>query len=56
MFSYPVYQYIVSSYFFTVYEIKLGTIENADTADVEWVHRPYMITAKKRRHLAAPPE
>ncbi|XP_072026379.1 U3 small nucleolar ribonucleoprotein protein IMP4-like [Amphiura filiformis] len=36
-----------------LYEIKLGTIENAATADVEWVHRPYMNTAKKRRHLAA---
>ena len=46
----------MSLLFLTVYEIKLGTIENADTADVEWVHRPYMNTAKKRRHLAAPPE
>ena len=42
-------------YFFplTVYEIKLGTLENASTADVEWVARPYMNTAKKRRHLTS---
>ena len=43
-------------YFFsplTVYEIKLGTLENASTADVEWVARPYMNTAKKKRHLAS---
>ena len=35
-----------------VYEIKLGTIDNADTADSEWKLRPYMNTAKKREFLA----
>ena len=34
-----------------VYQIILGTIDNADSADVEWVYRPYMNTAKKRRFL-----
>ncbi|KAI8866992.1 Brix-domain-containing protein [Ramicandelaber brevisporus] len=32
------------------YEIRLGTVDNAD-ADVEWVLRPYMRTAKKRDQL-----
>lgn len=35
-----------------LYEIKLGTIEMADTADSEWRLRPYMNTAKKRQFLA----
>jgi U3 small nucleolar ribonucleoprotein protein IMP4 len=35
-----------------LYEIKLGTIDNADTADSEWKLRPYMNTAKKRQLLA----
>ena len=39
-------------YIFSVYKILQGTLENADTADVEWVLRPYMNTAKKRRFLA----
>ncbi|KAK3612063.1 hypothetical protein CHS0354_021751 [Potamilus streckersoni] len=33
------------------YQIILGTIETADSADVEWVYRPYMNTTKKRRFL-----
>ena len=32
------------------YMIKLGTLDQAD-ADVEWVLRPYMNSAKKRRAL-----
>ncbi|XP_022095938.1 U3 small nucleolar ribonucleoprotein protein IMP4-like isoform X1 [Acanthaster planci] len=35
-----------------LYEIRLGTIEKEDPGDTEWVSRPYMNTAKKRRHLA----
>jgi len=35
-----------------LYEIKLGTIDNATAADVEWVFRPYMNTARKRRFLS----
>ena len=35
---------------FTVYEIKLGTVDIAE-ADSEWVARPYMNTAKKRAIL-----
>lgn len=35
------------------YEIRLGTLEQAE-ADVEWVLRPYMNTAKKRSQLSAP--
>jgi len=35
-----------------LYEIKLGTIDNADTAESEWKLRPYMNTAKKRQFLA----
>ncbi|KAL3852576.1 hypothetical protein ACJMK2_016197 [Sinanodonta woodiana] len=34
-----------------LYQIILGTIETADSADVEWVYRPYMNTTKKRRFL-----
>ena len=34
-----------------VYEIKLGTVEQAE-AEVEWRLRPYMNTAKKRKHLS----
>jgi U3 small nucleolar ribonucleoprotein protein IMP4 len=33
-----------------LFQIKLGTIEQAD-ADTEYVLRPYMNTAKKRRLL-----
>ncbi|CAF0736783.1 unnamed protein product [Brachionus calyciflorus] len=35
-----------------LYEIKLGTIDNVDTADSEWKLKPYMNTAKKREFLA----
>ncbi|XP_050399207.1 U3 small nucleolar ribonucleoprotein protein IMP4 [Patella vulgata] len=35
-----------------IYQIIQGTIENTATADVEWVHRPYMNTAKKRKFLS----
>lgn len=38
--------------FLLVYEIRLGTIDQADAADVEWVNRPYMNTAKKRKYLS----
>ncbi|XP_030856046.1 U3 small nucleolar ribonucleoprotein protein IMP4 [Strongylocentrotus purpuratus] len=34
-----------------LYEIRLGTIDQSNTAEVEWVSRPYMNTAKKRKHL-----
>jgi U3 small nucleolar ribonucleoprotein protein IMP4 len=37
---------------FLVYEIKLGTLDTADTADSEWKLRPYMNTAKKRQFLS----
>jgi U3 small nucleolar ribonucleoprotein protein IMP4 len=37
---------------YLVYDIKLGTLDNADTADSEWRLRPYMNTAKKRQYLA----
>ena len=33
-----------------LYKIMLGTIDHTD-ADTEWVHRPYMNTAKKKRNL-----
>lgn len=35
----------------TPYEIKLGTIDVADSADSEWSLRPYMRSAKKRKYL-----
>ncbi|CAM9972032.1 unnamed protein product [Lampetra fluviatilis] len=35
-----------------LYEIKLGTLDNAATAEVEWRWRPYMNTAKKRKFLS----
>lgn len=35
-----------------LYEIKLGTLDMADTADSEWKLRPFMNTAKKRQHLS----
>lgn len=37
--------------FCLVYMIKLGTLENETTADVEWRHHAYTHTAKKRRFL-----
>lgn len=35
-----------------VYMIKLGTLENESTAEVEWRHHPYTHTAKKRKFLS----
>lgn len=35
-----------------LYQIKLGTLESADTADTEWMLRPFMNTASKRRFLS----
>lgn len=35
-----------------LYQIKLGTLESAETADTEWILRPYMNTAAKRRYLS----
>ncbi|XP_068166672.1 U3 small nucleolar ribonucleoprotein protein IMP4 isoform X1 [Antennarius striatus] len=35
-----------------LYMIKLGTLENESTADVEWRHHGYTHTAKKRRFLS----
>ncbi|XP_039251553.2 U3 small nucleolar ribonucleoprotein IMP4-like [Styela clava] len=34
-----------------LYEIKLGTLDQADAADTEWRLHPYMNTAKKRKFL-----
>lgn len=34
-----------------IYKIILGTLDNEDSADVEWVFRPYMNTTKKRKFL-----
>lgn len=33
-----------------LYSIKLGTIDQTD-AEVEWVSKPYMNTAKKKRFM-----
>lgn len=38
--------------FLLVYMIKLGTLENESTADVEWRLHGYTHTAKKRRFLS----
>ncbi|XP_055617110.1 U3 small nucleolar ribonucleoprotein protein IMP4 [Toxorhynchites rutilus septentrionalis] len=35
-----------------LYQIKLGTLDQLDAADTEWVYRPYMNTAAKRRFLS----
>ncbi|XP_055525893.1 U3 small nucleolar ribonucleoprotein protein IMP4 [Wyeomyia smithii] len=35
-----------------LYQIKLGTLDELDAADTEWVYRPYMNTAGKRRFLS----
>lgn len=37
---------------FSVYMIKLGTLENETTADVEWRLHSYTRTAKKRKFLS----
>lgn len=34
------------------YQIKLGTLDVAADADIEWVYRPYQRTAKKRSFLS----
>lgn len=34
-----------------VYQIILGTLDTVSSSDVEWVYRPYMNTAKKRKFL-----
>lgn len=35
-----------------LYHIKLGTVDEEKAADTEWVYRPYMNTAAKRRFLS----
>lgn len=35
-----------------LYEIKLGTLDTADSAETEWALRPYMNTSVKRRFLS----
>ncbi|XP_076448318.1 U3 small nucleolar ribonucleoprotein IMP4-like [Babylonia areolata] len=35
-----------------LYQLIRGTLEEANMADVEWVHRPFMNTARKRKFLA----
>lgn len=35
-----------------LYQIKLGTLDEVKAADTEWVLKPYMNTAKKRRFLS----
>ncbi|KAI4479371.1 hypothetical protein M0804_011156 [Polistes exclamans] len=35
-----------------LYQIKLGTLDNASAADTEWALRPYMNTTHKRRFLS----
>ncbi|ELT99436.1 hypothetical protein CAPTEDRAFT_19360 [Capitella teleta] len=35
-----------------LFKIVLGTIEMADSADIEWVYKPYMRTTKKRKFLS----
>lgn len=36
----------------SIYEIKLGTVDVADSANSEWSLRPYMNSAKKRKYLS----
>ena len=35
-----------------LYQIKLGTLEMENSADTEWVLRPYMNTAKKKTTIS----
>lgn len=35
-----------------LYDLKLGTLDNADTSESEWALRPYMNTSYKRRFLS----
>lgn len=37
----------------SVYEIKMGTLDEADTADSEWRLHSFMNTAKKRKYLGS---
>jgi hypothetical protein len=34
-----------------VYQLIQGTVDEEDTADKEWVYRPYLNTARKRVYL-----
>lgn len=43
---------MLSCIIFSVYEIKLGTVDQNE-ADVEWRLRPYMNTSKKRKALSS---
>ena len=43
---------IISIDSISVYQIKLGTIDQLDACDTEWQYRPFMNTAKKRQFLA----
>ena len=52
LFTYYIFNSFLCFLSIQVYEIKLGTLENADTADSEWKLRPYMNTTKKREFLA----
>ena len=36
-----------------LYRIILGTLDGTDSADIEWVYKPYMRTTKKRKFLSA---
>ena len=40
------------NFFCRLYQIKLGTLEMENSADTEWVLRPYMNTAKKKTTLS----
>ena len=44
--------YVLVSNYSSVYEIKLGTVDQNE-ADSEWRLRPYMNTAKKRKALSS---
>lgn len=39
---------------FPVYKIWRGPLHEEDTAEVEWVWRPYMNTSHKRLYLSVP--
>ncbi len=44
--------FFFSFFFFLVFEIKLGTVDQAEV-NIEWRLRPYMNTAKKRQALSS---
>jgi len=52
LYNNPTLTFLIATSCFLVYEIKLGTLDNATAADVEWAWRPYMNTARKRRYLS----